>query len=348
MRYNAPRLNFAFGVVDETFYGAEGTPPYIAGLKEAVNWIVTPSGGLASRPGSERIGTLQDLSAVAGRKRMWRYPDDETLLVVLSGSRLMVIRTTGAAPGVKADFTAPWTPEQAKDVTFGVTGSQAWLCHPQYSAHGLSHDGDVWSFNPLSVLRTVFFDDASKIDVSPRGNIVLSEETLGSLWMGLHNVPMGGDPEAANEMGVLAGAAFSKYTRVPVLIGSDWTESSRSDEGRRVFIAQSDLQVETTDDVIPDAALPNTIAVWSSKVGGMLRGRVGCTVDVQRAAGDTEAGSIVIPDTTFDVTIKNAGMWLTWDLPDDDENEPPEEVQYVPVSGGAFEGPVSGPHPPGI
>ena len=348
MRYNAPKLNFSHGVIDETYWGAEGTPVHVAGLKEAKNWIVTPGGGLASRPGSERIGTLAAVAATAGRKRVWRYPDDETILVFLLGARLIIIRTTGANPGVKADFAAPWSAAESAEVTFGVTASQAWMCHPKYAARGLSHDGDVWSFNELEVVRTAFFDDASRIDVLPGGNIVISAETIANLWMGLHTVPAMGDPEPANEMGTLAGAAFSKYVRVPVLLGSDFVESDRSDEGRRVFVAQSDLQVETTDDVIPDEAIPNTIALWSSRQGGMLRGRVGCTVDVQQAAGDTESGSIIVADSTFDVTIKNAGMWLTWDIPEDADNEPPDEVRYVPVSGGSFEGPVSGPHPPGI
>ena len=114
-------------------------------VARAINGLVSVTGSLDKRPGTEFIDTTYNNDP--GRLIPFVYNKDQTYVLVFTDSRLEVYRD-----GVQRDSLAsPFAEADLFDIRYAQYGDQMTLVHPDYAPRELTRASDTsWSFSRIS------------------------------------------------------------------------------------------------------------------------------------------------------------------------------------------------------
>lgn len=138
------RNNFASGEITPKLYGRTDLPAYLTGCKELTNFLITKTGALRRRPGTQYLGAAMT-STTASRLVHWPLTTGDYLILEIkpktggaSSECRAWVGSTKALLGESDD--TPWAEAHIAGVRFAAYKGELWAVHPSYAPRRFTYN----------------------------------------------------------------------------------------------------------------------------------------------------------------------------------------------------------------
>jgi hypothetical protein len=148
---------------------------YSTSVRYLMNFIVLPEGGIARRPGFEKIGTALDQS---GNTKLvpFRYNLEDTVMIEMGDSQARM----WAGGQVKATITTPYAASELYDLRYTQSGNVIFFAHQNHPIQMLTRESmDMWTLEELEIENMPTLGGSGKSDET---QTVTADNIGGGFW----------------------------------------------------------------------------------------------------------------------------------------------------------------------